>query len=136
MLRFVRGLIASLGDRTGAGSPGRILGLVCVILFLSCPASAAVVGKAENQIATFEEVQPNVFLFPDTCNVYLIRRGDRAMAIDCGSGKVRPRLVIIPCSLSSMKLTRSRRQGDGGDRKKQKRLTPWPFRSFALFLVA
>jgi glyoxylase-like metal-dependent hydrolase (beta-lactamase superfamily II) len=36
----------------------------------------------------FTEISPDLFLFPDTCNVYLIRRGDCALAVDFGSGHV------------------------------------------------
>jgi len=47
------------------------------------------------QAVSFEEVSPEVFLFRDTCNVYVIRYGDRAVAIDCGSAKVLSQLRRI-----------------------------------------
>ena len=31
------------------------------------------------------EVLPDLHLFEDTCNVYILRDGDRALLIDCGS---------------------------------------------------
>ena len=35
---------------------------------------------------TFEQLLPGLWLFRDTCNVYLLKHGDRAIAIDFGSG--------------------------------------------------
>lgn len=35
-----------------------------------------------------EKLSDNLFLLEDTCNVYLIRRGDRGVLIDFGSGKI------------------------------------------------
>ncbi len=57
-------------------------------LGLSAAIPIAVVSGIEAGKAPIEEVSPNVFLIPDTCNVYLIRCGDRAVAIDCGSAKM------------------------------------------------
>jgi len=34
------------------------------------------------------EILPNLFLHDDSCNVYVIRRGDRAIAIDLGTGTI------------------------------------------------
>src|SRR5438876_850931 len=34
------------------------------------------------------KLSDNLFLLEDTCNVYLIRRNDRALLIDFGSGKI------------------------------------------------
>lgn len=35
-----------------------------------------------------EKLSDNLFLFEDTCNVYLIRKADRGLLIDFGSGKI------------------------------------------------
>lgn len=35
-----------------------------------------------------EQLQQDLFLFRDTCNVYIIKKGDRALLIDFGSGAV------------------------------------------------
>lgn len=35
-----------------------------------------------------EQLSTNLFLLEDTCNVYLIRRGERALLIDFGSGRI------------------------------------------------
>lgn len=32
------------------------------------------------------QISPSLYLFEDTCNVYIIRRGERAILIDCGLG--------------------------------------------------
>lgn len=45
-----------------------------------------------------QEILPDVFLFEDSCNVYIIRRGDRAIAIDFGTGKVLDELAGIGVS--------------------------------------
>jgi glyoxylase-like metal-dependent hydrolase (beta-lactamase superfamily II) len=37
---------------------------------------------------TMSRLSPNLFLFEDTCNVYLIKQGERALLIGFGSGKI------------------------------------------------
>jgi len=44
------------------------------------------------------EILPDLFLFEDSCHVYVIRRGDRAIAIDFGSGRVLKELRSIGVS--------------------------------------
>jgi len=44
------------------------------------------------------EILPDLFLFEDSCNVYVIRRGDRAIAIDFGTGRVLDELGAIGVS--------------------------------------
>jgi glyoxylase-like metal-dependent hydrolase (beta-lactamase superfamily II) len=44
------------------------------------------------------ELFPDVFLYEDSCNVYVIRRGDRAIAIDFGTGRVLDELGSIGVS--------------------------------------
>ena len=43
----------------------------------------------------FTEVAPNVFLWTDTCNVYILRDGTAALLIDLGDGSVLDRLGQI-----------------------------------------
>ncbi len=43
----------------------------------------------------FQEILPDLYLFKDTCNVYLLREKDKAIAIDFGSGDVLKRLPEI-----------------------------------------
>ncbi len=40
-----------------------------------------------------EQVLPDLWLFADTCNVYVLRSGDRALVIDFGSGEWLPQLA-------------------------------------------
>jgi len=39
-------------------------------------------------MATLTPILPHLFLFEDTCNVYIVKNGNRAVLIDCGSGAV------------------------------------------------
>ena len=39
-------------------------------------------------MSRFDQILPDLFLFADTCNVYVVRRGERALLVDCGSGAV------------------------------------------------
>jgi glyoxylase-like metal-dependent hydrolase (beta-lactamase superfamily II) len=45
-----------------------------------------------------QEILPDVFRYEDSCHVYIIRRGDRAIAIDFGTGKVLDELGAIGVS--------------------------------------
>ncbi len=45
-----------------------------------------------------EKISDNLFLLEDTCNVYLIRKADRAVLIDFGSGKILDFLAEIGVS--------------------------------------
>lgn len=45
--------------------------------------------------ASFEPVGPDIFRFRDTCNVYAVRSGDRAVLIDFGRGRALGRLAEI-----------------------------------------
>ncbi len=42
-----------------------------------------------------EKLSDNLFLFEDTCNVYLIRSGDHALLIDFGSGHILDHLADL-----------------------------------------
>ena len=44
---------------------------------------------------TLTQILPHVYLFEDTCNVYAVNHGDRAVLIDCGSGQVAEHLPEI-----------------------------------------
>jgi len=45
-----------------------------------------------------EEILPDVFRYEDSCHVYIIRRGNRAIAIDFGTGRVLDELAGIGVS--------------------------------------
>ncbi len=45
-----------------------------------------------------EQLSENLYLFRDTCNVYVIRRGDRATLIDFGAGDIVPLLPDLGIS--------------------------------------
>ena len=36
----------------------------------------------------FEQISEHLYLFEDTCNVYVLKEGTRALLIDFGSGRV------------------------------------------------
>ncbi len=42
-----------------------------------------------------QEIASNLYVFDDTCNVYVLRDGDRAILIDCGSGAIVDQLPQI-----------------------------------------
>ena len=58
------------------------------VLTVICTLVPGCSSAAEDNPAAFAEVSPHVFLFRDTCNVYIIRTGDTGIAVDCGSAKV------------------------------------------------
>ncbi|MBM4046719.1 MAG: MBL fold metallo-hydrolase, partial [Planctomycetes bacterium] len=45
--------------------------------------------------SNFERLLPDLYRVADTCNVYLLRDGDRAVAIDFGSGQWTTKLAAI-----------------------------------------
>ena len=45
--------------------------------------------------APLEQLSPNLYRFEDTCNVYVIRDGSRAVVIDFGSGGVLAHLPAL-----------------------------------------
>lgn len=76
--RFLRS--AGLAAGTAANAPG---------------ASAAPASKASYRRTAFapkgalpKKISDNLFVFEDTCNVYVVRRGESAVLIDFGSGAV------------------------------------------------
>ena len=80
-------------------SQGRWAGLVSVwlgiVFMLPSAFTTEEIAGAVGRKSPFTEVSPNVFLVRDTCNVYIIRRGDKAVAIDCGSATMLPLLSDI-----------------------------------------
>ena len=68
--------------------------------FLQSAAAAFIVPPADSErvqapspspFATTQRpvrISDNLFVFPDTCNVYLVRDGDRCVLIDFGSGRI------------------------------------------------
>lgn len=52
-------------------------------------------GPSESVWQRFEPLSERVFRYGDTCNVYVIRAGDRAVLIDLGAGTVLERIAEI-----------------------------------------
>src|SRR5436190_3033878 len=46
-------------------------------------------------MTTFKSILPNLYLYEDACNVYILRDGDRGLIVDCGSGRVAEALPSI-----------------------------------------
>jgi glyoxylase-like metal-dependent hydrolase (beta-lactamase superfamily II) len=46
-------------------------------------------------MTTLKTILPHLFLYEDTCNVYVLRHGERSLFIDCGSGTVVDALTNI-----------------------------------------
>lgn len=46
----------------------------------------------------FQRISENIYVFPDTCNVYIVRNGASAVLIDFGSGEVMEHLASIGVS--------------------------------------
>jgi glyoxylase-like metal-dependent hydrolase (beta-lactamase superfamily II) len=76
--------------------PARVRGLLSRALFFFLLLSS---GPAGSFGAAFVPVDarraPNVFVWTDTCNVYVVRDGDAALLIDLGDGSVLERLGDI-----------------------------------------
>ena len=66
-------------------SPFSIMLIAACALLGSAPTSASGNGK---QFDGFTQVSKSIFLFKDTCNVYVVKSGDEAVLIDFGSGRV------------------------------------------------
>ncbi|HYG33401.1 MAG TPA: MBL fold metallo-hydrolase, partial [Clostridia bacterium] len=59
--------------------------LILVAAFLGSPASSAEVGRFHQPDS---QRYPDLFLWTDTCNVYVVRDGETALLIDLGDGSV------------------------------------------------
>lgn len=46
-------------------------------------------------MSALKNISPNLYLYEDTCNVYVLRHGDRALLVDCGSGAVADELGSV-----------------------------------------
>ncbi|MBI83427.1 MAG: hypothetical protein CMJ81_09545 [Planctomycetaceae bacterium] len=46
-------------------------------------------------MAPLQELSPHLYRFEDTCNVYVLRDGERALIVDCGSGAVVDHLADV-----------------------------------------
>jgi len=68
--------------------------------------------------SAFTEITTGVYLFPDTCNVYLIKRGEKALLVDFGSGHVLDHLSEIGVSAVDgiLHTHHHRDQGEGDSR--------------------
>jgi len=65
------------------------LGWIILLAALVPPTSAATLRPVDPQLA------PDVFVWTDTCNVYVVRAGDAALLIDLGDGSVLDQLPSI-----------------------------------------
>ena len=72
-------------------------------IFLACWLSAPALGWAaqdtdashmQSQNA-FRQIQPGLFVWTDTCNVYVLKDGDAALLVDLGDGSVLEHLKDI-----------------------------------------
>ena len=61
-----------------------------------------------------ERLSPNLFLFRDTCHVYLVREGDRGVLVDFGAGDILDLLPQLGVQVSDVLMTHHHRdQGQG-----------------------
>jgi glyoxylase-like metal-dependent hydrolase (beta-lactamase superfamily II) len=64
----------------------RLLTVCCgVLLTLSCASGQFGGAKGKDML---EKISENLYLFRDTCNVYVLKQGEQAVLIDFGKGKV------------------------------------------------
>ena len=70
-----------------------IAGFLSFLLFGWLP----VVKSAENLLSdfNFKKIAPDVYLFKDVCNVYVLKSGSSARIIDSGSGIVTDHLKAL-----------------------------------------
>jgi len=95
MLKEIRHLLRSLVSSSSliAVSAATAHGAIILLPWRALSAKAPLAG--EQEAPSLKEVSPNVFLLADTCNVYIVRSGEKAIAIDCGSAKVLEHLSKI-----------------------------------------
>jgi len=60
-----------------------------VFVLLASAGTAGAVGS----VSPLEQIQPHLFLYRDSCNVYVLQQGTAAILIDLGSGRVLDRLA-------------------------------------------
>ncbi len=77
--------------------------------------------------AAIQQLSEHVYLFPDTCNVYLVRSGRRAVAIDFGAGNVLDELAALGIdALTDILITHHHRdQVQGLDRATRAGIRVW-----------
>ena len=77
----------------------RLLALFCVLIGLQGVERAAGQDKPAAPLPGFRQPdpksQPDLFVWTDTCNVYVLREGDTALLIDLGDGSVYDHLAEI-----------------------------------------
>ena len=80
-----------------------------------------------------EKLLPGLLCVRDICNVYLLQKGDEAIAIDFGSGKWLSQLPKLGIRrLTHVFLTHHHADQCEGLLKKKK----WPFKCFLYFLLS
>lgn len=68
--------------------------VIAICLFLAVTLSC--IGKPVRQdSAQFKALGPDLFLWADTCNVYVLRDGDAALLIDLGDGSILDKLPLL-----------------------------------------
>src|SRR5581483_3648153 len=55
----------------------------------------ATARDAADERTGWRQLGPSLFLFPDICNVYLVRDGERGLLVDFGSGACLERLAEV-----------------------------------------
>ena len=68
--------------------------LVCVALSLASACSAQETSAMRSRTA-FQQIEPDLFVWTDTCNVYVLKDGDAALLVDLGDGSVLEHLKDI-----------------------------------------
>ena len=73
--------------------------ICCAISVFIIVADPIPVRSADKGLKTFTQpdakMYPNLFIWADTCNVYVLRDGDTALLIDLGDGSVLDHLAEI-----------------------------------------
>ena len=73
------------------------LSLPCLhaLAVAACVFSSGCAAPLPKSAGAFTRLAPNLFLWTDTCNVYVVRDGDSALLIDLGDGTILDRLEEI-----------------------------------------
>lgn len=71
------------------------IGFSLLLGLLAAHASAAGDQPAAGRLTPVDEKLPDLFVWTDTCNVYVLRQGDAAILIDVGDGSVLDHLADI-----------------------------------------
>src|ERR1051326_2747651 len=67
------------------------------------------------KLSSLEQISENLFLFHDTCNVYMLRSGREAVLIDFGCGDILDHLaeIDVDCVTDVLMTHHHRDQGQG-----------------------